>query len=160
MSRDPRTRARTRTRHRLARRRDGRTAVEAAIVINVVVILLLGVFEYGRLIMMKQLADNAAREGARQAVVNTDPSSGVTTATIQATVTNFLAGQSLSNLVVQVYQADPTTGANIGAWNAAPFGSDIAVQVSFNYVPVFPIYGGLPGTIQLTATSMMRSEAN
>src|SRR4051794_15503661 len=103
---------------RQARRsRSGRTAVEAAIVINVLVVLLMGVFEYGRLMMIRQLMDNAAREGARYAVVNTSSTSGVTTAQIQSTVTGYLAGQTVNNLVVQVYQADPTSGANIGAWN-------------------------------------------
>lgn len=142
-------------------RRSGRTAVEAAIVINVLVVLLLAVFEYGRLVMVKQLIDNAAREGARLAVVSTDSSSGVTSAQIQSTVTSFLAGQTVNNLVVQVYQADPTTGNNIGAWNAAPFGSDIGVQVDCDFVPIVPVSAGIfPSTLHITARSLMRCEAN
>jgi Flp pilus assembly protein TadG len=134
--------------------------VEAAIVIQVLVVLILAVFEYGRLIMVKELADNAAREGARVAVVSTNSASGVTTSQIQSTVTGFLAGQTLNNLVVQVYQADPTTGNNIGSWNAAPFGSDIAVQVDCDFVPILPVYAGLPNALHITSKSLMRCEAN
>jgi Flp pilus assembly protein TadG len=151
------------TRKTSARReaRSGRTAVEAVIVLNVLVVLILGVYDHGRLIMVKQLADNAAREGARVAVVSTDPSTGVTAAQIQATTTGFLAGQTVNNLAVQVYQADGTTGANVGAWNAAPFGSNIAVQVDFDYVPLVPVnFGIMPSVLHVTAKSVMRCEAD
>jgi Flp pilus assembly protein TadG len=37
-------------------------------VLNVFLLGLLGVFEYGRLVMIRQLMDNAAREGARLAM--------------------------------------------------------------------------------------------
>ena len=154
-------RNRSRSPFRPQTRRRGRTLVETAIVINVLVIVLLGIFEYGRLMMTKQLMDNAAREGARMAIVNASSSSTVTTAQIQTAVTNYLAGQVGTGLAIQVFQADATTGSNIStSWNTAPFGSNIAVQVDLNFVPIFPIFGGLPGSIHLTAKSMMRSESN
>lgn len=156
--RDPTT---TRRRRPRWHPRAGRTAVEAAIVINVLLVLILAVYEYGRLIMVKQLADNAAREGARLAVVSTNPNSGVTTSQIQTTVTGFLGGQAVNNLNVQVYQADSTTGNNVGAWNATPFGSNIAVQVDLDYVPVVPVQFGItPAALHITAKSTMRCEAN
>jgi Flp pilus assembly protein TadG len=138
--------------------RPGGTAAEAAIVIALLVTILMGVCEYGRIIMVKQLADNAARQGARLAVVSTNSSSGVTTSQIQSYVTGLLAGQTVNNLNIQVYQADPTTGANLGAWNTAAFGADIAVQVDLDYVPAVSLV--IPNTIHLTSKSVMRSEAN
>jgi Flp pilus assembly protein TadG len=42
------------------------TIVEMALVISLVLPLMFAVFEYGRIIMLKQLMDNAAREGARR----------------------------------------------------------------------------------------------
>lgn len=142
-------------------RRAGRTAVETAIVINVLLAILLAVYEYGRLIMVKQLMDNAAREGARLAVVSTNPNSGVTTATIQSTVTGFLAGQLYNNLTINVGPADTSGNINTAqSWNTVPFGSNIGVQVTLTYVPIVPINFGLPGVMQLTSKSIMRSEAN
>jgi Flp pilus assembly protein TadG len=150
------------TRKRLAsRRRFGRTAVEAALVIPLVLMLILGAFEYSRLIMAKQIMDNAAREGARYAVVNTTNSSSLTTAQIQTYVTNYMAGQTLGSQNVSVFQADSTTGAFVSSsWNSASFGSAIGVTVTGNFTPIMPIFFGLPGAIPLTATSVMRSEAN
>lgn len=146
-------------------RRRGSTLVETAIVLNVVLMLLLGICEYGRLIMVKQLMDNAAREGARLAVVNTG-SATVMKADIQQSVTNYLAGQqsSYANLNIQVGQADPASGAITGgtgeAWKAVPFGGGIGVQVDLDFKPAVPLTFGLPSAVHLTARSVMRSEAN
>src|SRR5207249_4852090 len=82
--------------------RRGATLVETAIVISACLVLLFAVFEYGRFVMLKQLLENAAREGARQAVTGT---STLTTSDIQATVTQYLAGQPLANVTTQVYLA-------------------------------------------------------
>src|SRR5271169_6643522 len=90
------------------RRRSGAALVETAIILNIVLILFFAVLDYGKLVMTKQLLDNAAREGARQAVVSTN---SLTTANITSTVTQFMGGQSLSGMSVQVYQINPTTGA-------------------------------------------------
>ena len=60
--------------------------------------------------MLQQLVINAAREGCRYAVVST---STATTAQVQTYVTNYLCGQQINNLVINVYEANPTTGANL-----------------------------------------------
>lgn len=150
------------TRDRTSRQpRRGAAVLETALVINVLLLGVLGVFEYGRLVMLRQLMQNAAREGARLAVVGTAASPEITTAQIQNTVISYLAGQSLSNLTVQVYQADPTTGANVGVWNQAPYGSPIAVQINATYVPVIPTtFGIVPNPMPMKAVSMMLNEAN
>ena len=95
--------------------RPGAALLETALVLNVLILGVLGVFEYGRLVMLRQLMQNAAREGARLAVVGTASNPEVTTAQIQNTVISYLAGQSISGVTVQVYQANPTTGADLGA---------------------------------------------
>ncbi len=157
----PSHRHRTDVRARGGHPRSGRTAVEAAIVINLLLVLLLSIFEYGRLIMMNNLIDNAAREGARLVVVNPAATTPLTTAQIQSAVTGYLAGQNVQNLVIQVYRADSTTGANIGAWNTAPIGADIAVQVDFDYTPIVPVnFGILPSTFHLKSKALMLTEAN
>src|SRR5271157_2974326 len=88
-----------------ARASRGAAVVETALILNVLLLGLLGVFEYGRIVMLRQLMFNAAREGARLAIVGTAADPEATTAQIQQTVTSYLAGQSLSNMSVQVYQA-------------------------------------------------------
>ncbi len=139
--------------------RRGATLVETGIVLSAFLFLLFGLFEYGRLIMVRHLLDHAAREGARRAVVTTNT---LTTADIQALVTARLAGQ-VNNPTVTVYKADPVSGANIGAWSDAGFGEAIAVRVETNYNWMLPNFWQLFGISQpgtLTSTSVMRSEAN
>ena len=137
--------------------RRGGTLVETAIVLNIVLMLMFAVMDYGKLVMTTQLLNNAAREGARQAVTST---STMTTAQIQATVTNYLAGQNLSNMNIQVYQCDPTTGNNLGAWTNTTLGGSIAVQISGNYLPLLPTFSRIPSPLALSTTAMMTCEAN
>lgn len=49
----------------------GAAAVEFAVTLPVIVSLLFGTWEYGRLIQVQQALSNAAREGARQAAIGT-----------------------------------------------------------------------------------------
>jgi len=131
--------------------------VEAAIVLPLCFVLILGLFEFGRLVMIRHLIDNAVREGARQAVVSTNT---LTTLDIQNCVTNRMAGQTLQGMIIQVYKADPTTGANIGQWTDAGLGECIAVEISGNYTPIVPKVSLVPNPLPLKAKAVMYSEAN
>jgi Flp pilus assembly protein TadG len=128
-----------------------------ALVLNVCLMFLLGLFDFARVIMMRQLVTNAAREGCRYAVVNTNT---VTTSQIQTYVTNYLCGQQIKSLSISVYQADPTTGANIGTWSNAGLTNSIGVQVSGTISTMTPTFSLLPSSLPVSATCVMASEAN
>ena len=141
--------------------RRGAAVPETAIVLSVVLVCLLGVFEYGRIVMIRQLLNNAVREGARTAIVGTAANPPTTTDQIIGQVQDSLAGQSLDNVNVQVYLADPATGENLGAWDTAAYGGAIAVQIDADYTPILPTsLGILPSPLHLSAVSIMLSEAN
>ena len=57
---------------RRANRRRGMTVVESTLVLAVFLMLLFGIFEYCRFLMVLHVTHNAARDGARYAVVNLD----------------------------------------------------------------------------------------
>ena len=106
--------------------------------------------------MVRQLLQNAAREGARQAIISTTTK---TTAQIQAVVSGYLVNTSqLNNLNTQIYQVD-SSGNNSGVWNNASFSQGIAVQVDTDVKSVFPNLGFMPGTFHLQVRSIMRCEA-
>src|ERR1700738_1348094 len=98
-------------------RRSGATTVEFAFIAIILLMVIFGILEYGRYIMVLQVFNNAAREGARYAVVNT--TSGATTNQVQTYVDGYMGGvgKQLSGYTpatnILVYQADPVTGANI-----------------------------------------------
>lgn len=143
----------------LKTRRRGSVAVETGIVLPIFMMMLLGIFEYSRFVMVRSLADNAVREGARYAVVHTYDQ---TTSAVQAVVTSKLGGQDgqLSGLNIQVYKANPATGANLDAWTNARFGDWILVQLTGTYTPAVPKMLMMSNTISIKAQSMMRCEAN
>jgi Flp pilus assembly protein TadG len=133
--------------------------VEAGIVLPVFLMLLMGVFEYSRFLMVRNLTDNAAREGARYAVVHTYDK---TTAQIQSYVQGMFAGQQgqLGSLSIQVFEANPTTGQNVDVWTNAAFGECIMVQITGTYQPALPKLLLMSSTIPVKAQAMMRCEAN
>jgi Flp pilus assembly protein TadG len=137
--------------------RRGSYTAEVAIVLPVAFLFMFAIFDVGRAIATKQLLDNATRAAARQAVVGTTT---LTTADIQTTVTNYLGGLTLQGMNIQVYQADPTTGANIGVWTKAANGQCIAVQVTGNFVPMVPKFSLLPSLLLMNSKALMYCEAN
>jgi len=148
--------------------RRGATVVETAFVLMIALTLTLAIYDYGRYFMLSQLVNNAAREGARQAVANTNTQN---TATIQNTVVQYLAnqnfkdssGNAFSASDVVVIQVNPATGAATSPdsnWYDAPFESAIMVQVNAKFTSLFPTFGFLPTTVNLQGTAVMLSEAN
>jgi hypothetical protein len=115
--------------------------------------------------MTVQLLNNAAREGARYAVVNT---TAVTTANVQSYTDQYLMGQGSAQLVsysatsnISVYRADPTTGGNTGlSWTNASWGDAVGVSITGTYKPITPGLLYLTSTITVTGTCVMTAEAN
>lgn len=138
--------------------RRGAAAIELAFVLPVFFLMVLGVMEYGRYLMAQQALDNAVRNGARYAVVNSNNGS---TSLVQSAVMQRLTPiQNMINPSVSVYQADPTTGANIGAWTSAPYGGTITVSVSGTYAPMFANLLKLPVSLTMQSDTMMTCEGN
>lgn len=137
-------------------RRKGSTLVESACVISVFLLFSMAIFEYGRFVMIRHILDNAAREGARLAVVSTN---SLGTADIVTEVNQRLAGHVISGFTVQVYKSD-INGNNIGSWSDAAFGECICVKLNGTYSPMLPTFGFLPSTVNVPVQVIMRSEAN
>lgn len=75
--------------------RRGVVAVEAAIVLPVLIILMFGVWEVGRLIQVNQIVVNGAREGARLAAGGYTNGTPVTSAMVKQAVQDYLASAGL-----------------------------------------------------------------
>lgn len=137
-------------RPRLARRRipasqrRGAAVVEFAIVSPVFFMLIIGMIEIGRALMVQQVLINAARVGARQAVMLTSSESAVLSA-----VTNYCTGVGVSHVTATV-SPNPATaaaGAPITVTSTVSFG-----QVSWLPAPWFM------GGKTLTSSAVMRKE--
>ena len=94
----------------LIHRRQGRravAAVEFAAVLPLILTLLLGIWEVGRLIEIQQFLHNATRKGARQAATGQ-----LTNAQVKQVVIQTLAAEGLPTTDVVVTVKDLTTPAN------------------------------------------------
>jgi Flp pilus assembly protein TadG len=127
------------------RKRRAAAAVEFAIVAPVFFLLVFGLIEYGRMVMVQQIITNASREGARTAVLD-----GATTAGVTAAVNNYLTSGSISGATVTVNPNPPTT---------AQYGDPVTVTVSvpFSQVSWLPSPMYLGGKT-LTSSTVMRRE--
>ncbi len=127
------------------RRRLGATITEFAIIAPIFFLFVLSSFEFGRAIMVQQILTNAAREGARQAIVENADSTDVVNS-----VTSYLSGTTVPGVTVTV---DPTSLQTVG------FGDEVTVTVTVPYDQVswLPVSSFVSGKI-LTGESMMRGE--
>ena len=134
----------------------GVAAVEFALVLPVLLLILFGIIEFGLVLYNKALVTNASREGARAGIVQASPRPNASQ--IQAVVTNYLA------------TARPVTFGGPGLTTptvSAPcaiFGQDLTVGVTYTYnFLVLPnivelVKGTLTRSIDLVATTTMKCE--
>ena len=145
-SNEPDTRPdRSRSRPLGGPKRRGAAVVEFAFVAPVFFLLVFGMIEFGRMVMVQQIITNAAREGARVAILPSETTAQVTTA-----VSNYLTGAGISGATTTVSPSPPSSaayGALVTVTVTIPFTS-----VSWTASPIFL------GSKTLTATCEMRSE--
>ena len=131
---------------RLCRRnRRGAAAVEFALVAPIFFLLVLGMIEVGRALMVQQIITNASREGARRAVLD-----GATATDVTTFVNTYLNNASLPNATITYPQGNP---------EAAGFGAPVEVRVSipFSQVSWLPSAMYLGGQ-DMEASTVMRRE--
>ena len=137
----------------------GAALLEAAITIPILLLIAVGIFEFGRAYQTWQVVTNAAREGARIAVLP-DPTPGVA----EQRVRDYLEAGSLKytaddDVVVDVEEADTIT-VNGAAVSAS--------RVTVDYPFQFMVLGGvvklvspqseLGGDLTMRGEAVMRNE--
>lgn len=100
--------------------RHGIAAVEAAFIMPLLVLLMLGIWEVGRLLDAAQIVANACREGARQAAAGQK-----TAAQIQQAVLTYLAQNDV-----------PTTGATVTVADLTSAGTDPTLAAQLDQLQI------------------------
>jgi Flp pilus assembly protein TadG len=137
------------------RSQKGAALLEAAITIPLILLVAVGIFEFGRAYQTWQVLTNAAREGARIAVLSASTDSDVTT-----TVRNYMQNGQLDNYAtatVTITRTVPLTGTDTG--------SQVQISYPFQFIVLQPVIQlidaasstGTPITLQ--ATALMRNES-
>jgi Flp pilus assembly protein TadG len=130
----------------------GSNQVEFALIAFMFVIVLAGVAELGRMVLVYNTIANAAREGTRYAIVHgadqtvspTGPGNPCTCTDVKTVVTNF-ASAGLINTGAMTITVTYPNGTNTA-------GSPVAVKVLYTYDPFVSFFGNILNT-QLGSTS-------
>ena len=134
----------------------GAVLVEAAIALPLLLLVVMGIIDFGRLFQRYEVVTNAAREGARVAVLP-----GYAAADAQDRVKQYLAAGGLDKALVTFAPAQKTEAVPLSG------GACVTVTtVSVSYPHTYSFVGGIVkffggtgfGTTQLKATASMRSE--
>jgi Flp pilus assembly protein TadG len=144
-------------RSRLASER-GQALLETALTLPLVLLVAVSIFEFGRAYQTSQVLTNAAREGARVAVLpNANP------ADVQARVVAYMRGGQLGNADRATVSVNQTATMSIGATNATA--SVVTVNYPFSFLVLNPVAnmvrrgGSLGAPLTMVARAEMRNEA-
>ena len=137
---------------RTERNDSGQAIVEFAIVLPVLLIILLGIVEFGLLLFNQQVITNASREGARAGIVARTPRLSDTD------IANVVTTYCQNHLVTFGAQNTPVVQvAPSGNRSGLSFGQDLTVTVTFNYGFLYLAnFGFTP--IDLKASTVMKME--
>ena len=130
----------------------GAVLIEFALSLPLLLLLIVGIIDFGFVFQKYQVLTNAAREGARMAVL-----AGYSTGDVQNRVAAYLsAGGAVGTPTTTVVDGIITPGSG------APFTTKkitVTLPHTFTYLgPIATLFGGTFGTVTLTATSEMRTE--
>lgn len=130
----------------------GQALVEFAIVLPVLLLLLVGILEFGRAWNLKQVIVDAAREGARRAVI-ADPT--ITEADVLNKVAEVLAASNFDPAAANI---------TLSGFAGASTGDQIAVRIEYPYQFRFLrplinlVFTSNDGVVTLATEGRMRKE--
>lgn len=137
--------------------RSGAALVETALVLPIFFMVVLGIIEFGRAMMVAQLLNNGAREGARLAIM-----SGTTNTQVDTTVRNFVSstvGVDPAKLTVSItvtpYPGNADPGNDVSKASRRDL-CNVQVKVAFSEVDYIP--SKYLANSQLTGQAAMRHE--
>lgn len=136
----------------------GAALVEVALTLPLILLVSVAIFEFGRAFETWQVMTNAAREGARIAVLPNNPAGAV-----DARVKEYLQMGALSNVSSATVTVQNDVPISIGGGTAS--GSQVTVTYPFSFMVLQPVANlvvsgsSLGAPITLTTSAVMRNES-
>jgi Flp pilus assembly protein TadG len=135
----------------------GAAIVEVALTLPLLLLVSVGIFEFGRAYQTWQVLTNAAREGARIAVLP-----GSTDTSVRNRVVDYMQTGQLPQATHSTISISHNTAIDVGAGSAT--GSEVVISYPFSFIMLQPVASLIvPGTslgspIIMAASAMMRNE--
>jgi Flp pilus assembly protein TadG len=137
------------------RNEKGAALLEAAITVPIILLISVGIFEFGRAYQTWQVLTNAAREGARMAVITTSTDADITTR-----VRNYMQAGSLpkySTATVTIQRSVVLTGSDTA--------SSVQIEYPFDFMVLNPVVRLIAPTdtttgaqVKMKSGAIMRNE--
>ena len=144
---------------RRMRQERGAALLEMALTLPLLLLVCVGILEFGRAYQTWQVMTNAAREGARIAVLP-----GITNTDVTNRVQTYLTNGQLPNAAYATVNIDKTKTISIGGTGTAP-AAQVTVNYPFDFIVLDPIArlatgqgSATPSTLNMVASAMMRTE--
>lgn len=140
-----------------ARGERGQALIEAALTLPLMLLLSVSVFEFGRAFQYWEILTNAAREGARIAVLP-----GTTDTAVRTRVQTYLEGGRIQDPTTATVSVARNTEIPIGA--SVSSGSTVTISYPFSFMVLRPLTllvdpdTAVSDSITMTASSTMRNE--
>lgn len=130
------------------RRGDGRgqTLVEFALILPVFILVLVGIFDFGRAVYGYNTISNASREAVRVGIVDQN----VTAITNRAVQRAASLGLTASDVTVTFRQPNGSPSVCVAPIAIA---CDVEVVVRYRYSAATPLIGNIVGVINMSSTS-------
>ena len=148
---------RTGARGRLVQSERGVELIEFAFSLPVLLLILAGILDFGFLFQRYEIVTNAAREGARLKALPVTSTTPDIQARVAAYLTNAGLDPSLATTAVNAVAIPINPNGTVTA-----SGNQVVVQYPYQFrvlAPISGFFGGSFGTITLSASAMMRSQA-
>jgi Flp pilus assembly protein TadG len=149
----------------------GQTLVEFALILPIFVLLLVGIFDFGRAIYAYNTIANAAREAVRVAIVDqncdvigTEAQNRAGLGLTWAPTVAQPCGPATSDISIRFLNSNGTTPSGSDdclqpdATPGVPLGCLVEVTVRYRYNAATPIISNLVGTLNLTASTRQAVE--
>lgn len=143
-------------RHHINRSESGNAVIELAFTLPILLVVVMGIFDFGLMFQRYEVITNAAREGARVGVLP-----GYTSADAIARATQYLASGGVTTCGSCI--TAPVANTTFGSPAKTVKQITVTVQYVHNYVfigPILNLVGGSLGSVTLQGVSTMRVEGS
>ncbi|MFP5112714.1 TadE/TadG family type IV pilus assembly protein [Bacillaceae bacterium C204] len=119
----------------------GQSLVEFALIVPLLIILLFGIIDFGRIFHVYLTIDHAGREAARAASIGKDDTTVINTAVNDAASIGLTAGR-----------------VGVSPSGSRASGTNVTITINYPIDFLTPVIGNIVGPITLTDTTVMRVE--
>ena len=130
----------------------GAALLEAAVTIPILLLIAVGIFEFGRAYQTWQVLTNAAREGARVAVLP-DPTPGLP----EQRVRDYMKAGQLQGWSTAAVDVNRSASMDLGGTTVAA--SEVTIDYPFNFIVLQPVARLVAPDSTVGSSLVMRAQA-